>query len=490
MADTTKQALQLLQKLEDQINSNSRIASNEKDSAKEAIKIFRTNISKLSDSRKGPSEDQIEGIAGFIEALTSITDNFENFTSGDAISIAIGAVNIVGAIGGVVAGPYGPLVAAGCGLISSILSLFGGGGPSLTDQIDAIIRAALEDFKDEAIYESVIGSLRDIKAMITQLIGIAQYNGGKVGDNETSFLTDTSFSLVANDVLGVLEGQLSRHKTDTDSTKCSRLATYTFYYSNICLMKTILLNIHCGLLRRNELNGTFAGASKFLTEGMPNEDRKVLGFLEEIPEPGSSNGCWWMLYRHLHNSLDVLQRSTIVGYCTKVIGLNNVFPGKLVCIYNKQHETYNYAASGNAAEDDDRRNVFRWTPGTAGNDSLWRIIDKGNGNYAIFTAYYGEYLYASEKERNSKRRYCWTWRPGGMSGHDESLWKISGDDWESDCTIKNVGKNEYYYGSADNYNSERAYPFCWIPGNVAGDGRWKLINISYTDTLDLNKPRN
>ena len=43
-----------------------------------------------------------------------------------------------------VAGPYGPLVAAGCGLISSILSLFGGGGPSLTDQIDAIIRAALE----------------------------------------------------------------------------------------------------------------------------------------------------------------------------------------------------------------------------------------------------------------------------------------------------------------------------------------------------------
>ena len=76
-----------------------------------------------------------------------------------------------------------------------------------------------------------------------------------------------------------------------------------------------------------------------------------------------------------------------------------------------------------------------------------------------------------------------------MSGHDESLWKISGD-WEDDCTIKNVKKNEYYYGSAVNYDSERAYPFCWISGSVAGDGHWKLINISYTDTFDLNKPRN
>ena len=55
-----------------------------------------------------------------------------------------GAVNIVGSIGSVVAGPFGPLVAAGCGLISSILSLFGGGGPSLTDQIDKIIRDAIE----------------------------------------------------------------------------------------------------------------------------------------------------------------------------------------------------------------------------------------------------------------------------------------------------------------------------------------------------------
>lgn len=111
--------------------------------------------------------------------------------------------------------------------------------------------------------------------MTAQLIGIAQYNGGLVSDNETSFLTDTTFANVANDVFGVLEGQLSRHKTDTDDKKCSRLANYTFHYSNICLMKTILLNIHCGLLRRNELNSIFAGVSKFLTEQMPHDDRKV-----------------------------------------------------------------------------------------------------------------------------------------------------------------------------------------------------------------------
>ena len=76
-----------------------------------------------------------------------------------------------------------------------------------------------------------------------------------------------------------------------------------------------------------------------------------------------------------------------------------------------------------------------------------------------------------------------------MSGHNESCWKISGEDWESNCTIKNVGKNEYYYGSGVNYNSERAYPFTWTPGNAANDAQWQLFNISYTDTLDLSKPR-
>jgi len=488
--DKVEQALQLLQKLDDQINANSRIADNEKESAREAIANFRTTINANSTvSRKGPSEDQIEGIADAIGALTSITDNFENFTSDDGISIAIGAVNIVGAIGSVVAGPYGPLVAAGCGLISSILSLFGGGGPSLTDQIDAIIRAALEDFKEESIYEKVIGSLRDINALIAQLIGVAQYNGGIVSDKETSFLTDTSLANVANEVLGTLEGQLSRHKAETDEKKCSRLANYTFYYTNICLMKTILLNIHCGLLRRNELNSTFEGVKRVLTGLMQSQDRKVLGFLEEVPEPSNPSGYWWMLYRHMHYSLDVVQRTTILGYCNKIIGMN-IFPGKLVCIYNKSHGTYNYAAGSNAAEDDDRRNVFRWTPGTADKDSLWRIIDKGDGNSGIYTVFYGEYLYASGKEKDSQRRYCWTWRPGGLSGHDESLWKISGDDWENDCTIKNVLKNEYYYGSGVNYDDERAYPFCWIPGTIADDAHWKLFNISYTKTPDLNKPRN
>jgi len=371
-------------------------------------------------------------------------------------------------------------------LISSILSLFGGGGPSLTDQIDAIIRAALEDFKEESIYEAVIGSLRDIEGLISQLIGIAQYNGGLVSENETSFLTSTTFANIANDLLGVLEGQLSRHKTESDATKCSRLANYTFYYSNICLMKTILLNIHCGLLRRNKLDSVFAGVNRFLSETMPSQDRKVLGFMVEIPEPGNPSGYWWMLYRHMHSSLDVLQRNTIVGYCTKIIGLG-IFPGQLACIYNKSHKTYNYASS---STEDDMRMIYRWTPGNADYDSLWRIIDKGNGNFAIFSEYYGEYLYASEIEYDSDRRFCWTWRPGGLNGHDESLWKITGDNWEDNCTIKNVGKNEYYYGSSINDDNERAYPFCWTPGTVSSDGQWKLVYISYTDTPNLSKPIN
>lgn len=115
--------------------------------------------------------------------------------------------------------------------------------------------------------------------MIAQFIGVAQYNGGIVSDKETSFLTDTSLANVANEVLGTLEGQLSRHKADDDDQKCSRLAKYTFYYTNICLMKTILLNIHCGLLRRNELNSTFEGVNRFLTGLMQSQDRKVSPYI-------------------------------------------------------------------------------------------------------------------------------------------------------------------------------------------------------------------
>ena len=76
-----------------------------------------------------------------------------------------------------------------------------------------------------------------------------------------------------------------------------------------------------------------------------------------------------------------------------------------VCIYNIEHGTYNYAAGNYDAQDDDRRNVFRWTEGNAAYDSLWRIIDKEDGSYAIYSEYWGEYLYASESTYSDNRRY-------------------------------------------------------------------------------------
>ena len=64
--------------------------------------------------------------------------------------------------------------------------------------------------------------------MISELIGIAQYNGGIMKPTEQSFLADTSFADVANDVLGVLEGELSQHLTDTDEKKMYTIGQICF----------------------------------------------------------------------------------------------------------------------------------------------------------------------------------------------------------------------------------------------------------------------
>ena len=113
-----------------------------------------------------------------------------------------------------------------------------------------------------------------------------------------------------------------------------------------------------------------------------------------------------------HKQKNFCENSYLMGKKWKGTHITNrIFFEKLltfilqVCIYNKAHQTYNYAAGSNAAEDDQRRNVFRWTPGGADYDSLWGIIDKGDGNYGIYSEYYGEYLYASESKKNSDRRY-------------------------------------------------------------------------------------
>lgn len=91
-------------------------------------------------SLKADSSKYIKGAEGIVKVAQSVVDNMDKFTSGDALEIASGAIAIIGTVGGIVGGPVGPLIAGVCGLISSILPLFGGKkGPSLGEVVDNVI---------------------------------------------------------------------------------------------------------------------------------------------------------------------------------------------------------------------------------------------------------------------------------------------------------------------------------------------------------------
>ena len=272
-------------------------------------------------SLKADSSKYIKGAEGIVKVAQSVVDNMDKFTSGDALEIASGAIAIIGTVGGIVGGPVGPLIAGVCGLISSILPLFGGKkGPSLGEVVDNVIREALEDFRDESIYAEVSGSLKEMTSHIAHLNGVASYNGGKMSKDEKSFLTTLDFSTVGSKTLAELQTQLDKHKNTTDEKKGSRLAMYCYYYCMISVQKQVILTLQCSLLRGNDMESIYAGVANYLYDALPKEDQKVLGFISEFPE---SRDSWWMLYRCLHTSLEAPQRAMISAY-RKQIGCSEM----------------------------------------------------------------------------------------------------------------------------------------------------------------------
>ena len=122
----------------------------------------------------------IEQKANMIKAVTKVVENWSKITSGDPIQTIEGVVEIIGSVGAVLGGPYGPLIAAGCGLVSSVLSLCTGSGnkkTSLYDQMKSYIDKAFVDFKDVDIRDKVNTATGEIKGAISFLLGIAQSNG-------------------------------------------------------------------------------------------------------------------------------------------------------------------------------------------------------------------------------------------------------------------------------------------------------------------------
>ena len=403
-------------------------------------------------------------------------DNYDKFTSGDALEIASGAIALIGTIGVVVGGPFGPLIAGVCGLIASILPLFGGKkGPSMSEVVDKVIREALDDFRDEEIYGKVIGSLKAMTAYTAQLNGIASHNSGHLSDEGKTLLTDMEFTTVATNTLGALQGQIEKYKSIKNNEKKSqRIAKYVYYYCMVSIQRTVIMNLQCSLLRVNDMEGVFAGVSNYLYEVLPKEDRKVLEFLSTLPDSGD----WWMLYRCLHTTLTAPQRGILSAY-TKQIGCLPM-KGKLCCLYNDKQSKYMYLPGNHFTYDDNRREVFTWREKTCDAQMLFRLIGDEN-DCKIFGVYFGEYVYAADyAPYDGDRRRVFSWRPG---------YPVSQGGWEIYIgTIRNLYQNEYMYaGDFAPYDGSRRRVFSWRPGNMIIQGDWTIKEVSF-EKDDLNKP--
>ena len=411
-----------------------------------------------------------------VNVAQGIVDNYDKFTSGDALEIASGAIAIIGTVGAVVGGPAGPLIAGVCGLIASILPLFGGKkGPSMSEVVDKVIREALDDFRDDEIYGQVIGSLKEMSAHIAEMSGVASYNSGLLSDAEKSWLTTMDFSTVGTKTLGVLQGQIEKYKSiGNDEKRSQRIAKYVYFYCMVSVQRTIIMNLQCSLLRANDMEGVFAGVSNYLYDVLPKEDRKVLEFVSTLP----SSKDWFMVYRCLHTTLTTPQRGILSAY-TKQIGCPPM-RGKLCCFYNTYQHEYMYLPMDDLVYTEDRRQVFTWRRQTCDSQMLFRII--GDEKHCqIFGVYFGEYLYAADyAPYDSARRRVFSYTPGCP---------VSQGDWEiSPPWIRNIRQNEYMY-AADYapYDEHRRRVFTWRPGDMVYQGTWSVREVSF-EKDDLHKP--
>ena len=432
------------------------------------------NLRKDVKSLQSKDNKYIKGAEGVVQVAQSVVDNVDKLTSGDPLDIAAGAISIIGTVGAVVGGPAGPLIAGVCGLIASILPMFGGKkGPTMGEVVDKVIREALDDFKDDSVYAQVIGSLKQMTAQIAQLNGVASQNGGKMSCDEKAFLTTLDFSTVGVTALGELQAQLERHRFTKDEKKGGRLAMYCYYYAMISVQRQVILTLQLSLLRRNDMEAIYAGVANYLYEALPKEDAKVLAFISEIPEKGN---YWWMLYRCLHCNLSAPQRAMISAY-RKQIGCSPM-RGQLCSIYNQRHKEYLYTPY--IAYDDERRQIFTWRKGSADSQMLFRIIGPKT-HCAIYSVYFGEYLYAAQyKPYDNDRRRVFSWRVGEKV--NQGYWDLS------DGRMKNTKHNEYMY-AADYapYDDSRRRVFTWRPGNPVSQGGWEIVEKVY-EKDNLVKP--
>ena len=110
----------------------------------------------------GKDEDDDDTLDGISDVIDSITDSVEYFTSGDALSIAIGSVQIATAFISMVFPGVGGVLQSILGLGGQLFSIFykQESEPNVFQVLEELLNIALKDFKDEDLKDKASGHNR------------------------------------------------------------------------------------------------------------------------------------------------------------------------------------------------------------------------------------------------------------------------------------------------------------------------------------------
>ena len=131
---------------------------------------YQTKLDNISswvdDQKKKGKEDEIKEIG---EALQTTINALQKFSTGDPYDITCGTLDIIASVASVTPLPYGPVVAAFCGIVGAIVSANKPGSPGVVAQLAGVVHSELVDFNSKLQDQDLSGLQNRVQRQISQL---------------------------------------------------------------------------------------------------------------------------------------------------------------------------------------------------------------------------------------------------------------------------------------------------------------------------------
>jgi exonuclease VII large subunit len=166
-------------------------------------------------------------------------------------------------------------------------------------------------------------------------------------------------------------------------------------------------------------------------------------------------------------------------------GIRTVIWSGTLCLRNTAFNEYVYGESKNFVKDN-RRKIMTWVPGDRVREGEW-LIEPGNGDASFFrikNIYYGEYLFASSQTYDDQRREVFTWTPGSSliesdwvlepQNDSASYFYIKNSHYKNEYLFASILKSSFFFGLMQ--NGDRRRVFTSREGGPMATGKWEITS--------------